>query len=145
MKTQVFLTNMFDLDELVFSAIAEKNLLHEQWIVSASIVNCLANLCIYVLDRMKEKFPDMVITSGYRCRTLNAWVKGVVSSQHMRGEAVDVTHSDLDALWEFVKELTVDQAIRYNTFIHVSFKLGYNRNQYIDRRSIQELTSYAQD
>ena len=126
---------MFDLDELIQSDVADRNLLKEQYIIPASVVNQLANLCLYVLDRVKENFPNMKINSGYRCRTLNAWVKGSKNSQHMKGQAADISHSNLDAVWQLLKDINVDQCIRYDNFIHVSFKFMDNRNQYIDQRS----------
>lgn len=134
MKTKVIISKYFTLDDLVYSKTAEKNMLHEQWNVQAVVVNNLSNLCMYVLDVLKEEFPSLAINSGYRCSTLNCWVKGSKNSPHMKGQAVDIWAKDLDALTEHIKTMNVDQIIRYRNFVHVSFNLGYNRNQYIDKR-----------
>ena len=70
----------------------------------------------------------MYIMSGYRSEELNRLVGGAPSSQHMKGEAVDIyTVEDLVA-----SRLNFDQAILYRTkgFIHLSLKKqGVNRKQ----------------
>ena len=49
-------------------------------------------LLLKVLE-MKNVFPDLIITCGYRCREHNKEVGGVENSQHVLGKAVDVTTS----------------------------------------------------
>lgn len=132
MKTLVQLSNQYNLDDLTVSETAKKHLLHEQYIVTGRIVKNLSELCEKVLDECKVKFPDLIITSGYRCRTLNTWVKGKSNSQHMDGQAADIWAKNIDGLWELIRQLNIDQAIRYKTFIHVSYAGIYNRHQYIN-------------
>ena len=132
MKTLVQLSNKFNLDDLVKSDTADRQLLHEQYIVTGRIVKNLSELCERVIDECKIQFPDLKINSGYRCRTLNLWVKGKKNSQHIDGQAADITCNDLDGLWELIRQLNIDQAIRYLSFIHVSYAGIYNRHQYIN-------------
>lgn len=70
------------------------------------------------------------VTSGYRCKRLNAAVGGVPNSLHMQGRAVDFVVSDdeikhklHDALKEEVciKTLGICELIEYPSFIHVGF------------------------
>lgn len=68
----------------------------------------------------------MYIMSGYRSEELNRLVGGAPSSQHMKGEAVDIYTVDRNRLLEdlVASRLNFDQAILYRTkgFIHLSLK-----------------------
>lgn len=70
------------------------------------------------------------VTSGYRCKRLNAAVGGVKNSLHMKGRAVDFVVSDSGIkhkLHEALKEeaclklLGICELIEYPSFIHVGF------------------------
>ena len=85
-----------------------------------------------VLDPVREKLgKPVVVNSGYRCEKHNIEVGGVRNSQHLRGEAVDVTCADLPRLKALIIENgKFDQLITYPTFLHVSYKrTGGNRHQ----------------
>ena len=85
-----------------------------------------------VLDPVREKLGmPIVVNSGYRCEKHNKDVGGVRNSQHLRGEAADVTCSDLKRLKALIIENgKFDQLITYPTFLHVSYKrTGGNRHQ----------------
>lgn len=91
-----------------------------------------------VLDPLREKLGHPIyVTSGYRSRALNALVHGVINSQHLVGEAADITPNDptlLMKLWDLIKAKTVkfDQAILYTKrkFIHISYsRTGWNRGE----------------
>lgn len=90
-----------------------------------------------VLDPAREKFgKPITVNSGYRCPRHNAAVGGVPNSQHMRGEAADVSAGSAQASREVGKIIEqlgkFDQLIYYPTFVHVSWKrIGKNRNQII--------------
>jgi hypothetical protein len=82
------------------------------------------------------------ISSGYRSKALNDLVKGSLSSQHCKGEAIDI---DMDGssngvtnkmIFEFIKEkLDFDQLIwefgsdSNPDWVHVSYTKGKNRKQ----------------
>ena len=52
----------------------------------------------------------------------------------MFGEAVDITAKNLTDLWYTILEMDIDQAIRYKTHIHVSYRNSkINRKQFIDK------------
>lgn len=93
-----------------------------------------------VLDPLR-KFMNtpILVTSGYRCKELNAKVGGVQNSQHMKGEAADITINgakctDLLQMAGFIEcYCDYDQLIVYRPqkFIHVSTKMVGNRHELI--------------
>ena len=94
-----------------------------------------------VLDPAREILGRPVtVNSGYRCAKHNREVGGVSASQHLRGEAADITAGSPEEnkrLAKFIEENgRYDQLIRYMgpggkiRFIHVSWKRnGVNRKQ----------------
>lgn len=142
MTVDVVLTDSFKLSQLVESTVARKHNIIEQFQPPHWAVNNLHYVCEYFLDSFLVEFPELVISSGYRCLFVNQLVKGAVNSQHMKGQAVDIylaNHSGnsarMDRAWEYIQSVGVDQAIRYAEFFHVSWKFYENRNQYIDKRA----------
>lgn len=107
-------------------------------------VNIMA-LVEQVLDLAREQFGGPVsINSGYRCQKHNLEVGGVVYSQHMKGEAADITAGspeENERLAKIIEENgSYDQLIRYMgpggkiRFIHVSWKRnGQNRKMEFDK------------
>jgi zinc D-Ala-D-Ala carboxypeptidase len=75
------------------------------------------------------------VNSFYRSVDLNREVGGSATSQHCKGEAIDITagsKAENKKLFDWMKaNLLFDQLINeYDyTWIHVSFRLGDNRNQ----------------
>ena len=137
MKTIIELTNEEKkaLDMLTYSETAESLKFKEQRIITSYVMNNLLELYNYVLFDLREKFHNFKINSGFRCHRTNEAVKGVKWSQHRTGNAADITCDNLDGMWEMLNLMDVDQCIRYDTFIHVSYVTNRkNRNQYIDKR-----------
>ena len=87
-----------------------------------------------VLNPLREKFGKPIkITSGFRSQELNKAVGGKPTSQHTKGEAVDITavnKADNKELFELCKTLDFDQLIDESnlTWIHISYK-QQNRKQ----------------
>lgn len=87
-----------------------------------------------VLNPLREKFGKPIkITSGFRSPELNKAVGGKPTSQHTKGEAVDITainKADNKELFELCKTLDFDQLIDESnlTWIHISYK-QQNRKQ----------------
>ena len=85
-----------------------------------------------VLDPVRDEYGKPIyVNSGYRCEKHNAAVGGVPRSQHMVGEAADISvkseklkvKSELDELARIiVSQGRFDQLILYPTFLHVSYK-----------------------
>lgn len=88
-----------------------------------------------VLDPAREKLGKAVtVTSGYRCQKHNRAVGGSVNSQHLYGEAADITagspEDNMRLVRLIVKNGRWDQMILYRSFIHVSWKkAGGNRKE----------------
>ena len=90
-----------------------------------------------VLDPLREWYGKPIyVNSGYRCPQLNRMVGGKPTSQHLKGEAADITAGSKEEnrkLFDYIKKnLTFDQLIDEKDFswVHVSFKRnGENRKQ----------------
>ena len=89
-----------------------------------SVEQNLLALVKHVLDPARERLGmPITVNSGYRCPKHNAEVGGVKNSQHLKGEAADITCADNKKLLEIIKQLgNYDQLIVYPTFLHVSYK-----------------------
>lgn len=90
----------------------------------------LASLVTNVLEPMREWLnAPLLVTSGFRCYELNKAVGGVENSEHLIGEAADITTGTRDGnirLYEWaIVNLEYDQLILKNkgTYIHVSFSM----------------------
>lgn len=130
----------FSLEELTHSATADahnvRNVPNERQTesIEALMVDCL--------DPIRELWRErLIVNSGYRCPRLNALVGGVKNSQHMRGEAADITtNSRANNALLFKKvansDIDFDQLILEAgaNWIHVSYKRSGNRRQILDRR-----------
>lgn len=134
MKADLHLSKNFLLSEFVRSATANNNNIHQQFTIE---LNVLTNL-IYLTDMLLQPLRDFIgpinITSGYRCKEVNAIVGGANLSQHLHGQAVDFVCKDFLKAISFLKNKTFDQLIIYDSFIHVSLTTSFNRKQIIDKR-----------
>ncbi len=93
-----------------------------------------------VLDPAREAYGAPVkVNSGYRCAKLNSMLGGVSDSQHLKGQAADLTTGTLTGnkrLYDILLDLPFDQLIwergsAYGpAWIHVSYKRkGKNRGE----------------
>lgn len=80
----------FTIKELTASATAARKGL-DNMPESVEIIDNLIALGDHVLDPLRTAmgFP-VIISSGYRCKALNAAVGGTPNSSHMRGLAADI-------------------------------------------------------
>ncbi|MEG2599921.1 MAG: D-Ala-D-Ala carboxypeptidase family metallohydrolase [Muribaculaceae bacterium] len=84
-------------------------------------------LIVNVLDPLRRDYGRAItVNSGYRCPALNKAIGGVTTSQHMKGEAADITggsKAENKKIFELAKKLPFDQLINEKnyTWIHVSF------------------------
>lgn len=88
----------------------------------------LTTLVTHVLDPLREMYgKPIIVNSGYRCPQLNAAVGGAKNSQHMRGEAADITAGSKEEnrkLFELIRDnLPFDQLINESDYswVHVSY------------------------
>jgi len=101
----------------------------------------LANLVALienVLDPLRMAYGHPItVNSGYRSDELNRAIGGATNSQHMRGEAADITvgnKNENKKLFELLQSIDVqyDQLIDESKYswVHVSYKSsGANRKQ----------------
>lgn len=101
--------------------------------VEESLIYLVQNL----LEPLRQAYgKPLRVNSGYRCPPLNEAVGGVSSSQHLKGEAADISCDDPAALLQLLQktELTFDQAILYPTFLHLSLRRQNNRQRIIIKK-----------
>ena len=86
-----------------------------------------------VLDPIRTLLGrPITVNSGYRSHPVNDKVKGSKTSQHLKGEAADLTCENNKLLFELIRDhFTFDQLINEYDYkwIHVSFSQLHNRNQ----------------
>jgi len=129
----------FTIEELTRSATARRMGIDNT--PPPAAVQNLYRLVQHVLDPLREAWGGPIhVNSGYRCPALNRAVGGAPRSQHMKGEAADITvGSRLDnaRLYHLLMQLQlpVDQAINERDFawIHVSYG-PRNRRHYLALR-----------
>jgi len=102
-------------------------------------------LVFNLLQPLRDKIQrPLVLNSGYRCPALNKAVGGAKDSQHLKGEAADISCKDamevlLLAQIIFRYSLPFDQMILYDSFLHLSFKAhGQQRHQILYDKSYKE-------
>lgn len=97
-------------------------------------INALMDEC---LDKVRELWGKPIgVNSGYRCYELNKAVGGAKNSQHMRGEAADITTGSKEwnkQLFDMIvtSNIVFDQLIDESDYrwLHISFCTDYNRKQ----------------
>jgi len=109
-----------------------------------------------VFEPIREHFGvPIFISSGYRSKALNQFIKGSSSSQHCKGQAIDI---DMDGsngevtnrmVFDFIKnKLDFDQLIwEFGTdfnpdWVHVSFVKNGNRRQKLKAIRTSGKTTY---
>lgn len=128
----------FTLAELTDSATAR--ILHISNKPTAEEVKNLEALVDNILDPARELLGMPIrVSSGYRAPRVNRAVGGVSNSQHMKGEAADISVGSLALnrkLYDVILSLPFDQLIweRGNdegpAWVHVSYKRdGENRGE----------------
>lgn len=101
-----------------------------------TITDNLTKLIEAILDPLREWYgKPIIVNSGYRCEALNKAIGGAKSSQHMLGEAADITvgsKTENEKLFNYIKDnLPFDQLINESNFswVHVSYREGRLRKQ----------------
>lgn len=91
---------------------------------------CLVNLeygVATILQPLRDKLKcPIIITSGYRCPTVNKLVGGVANSQHISGCAADLYPANLKKFTECIEFLKnskfTDQLLTGSHWLHVSWQ-----------------------
>jgi hypothetical protein len=149
------LSTHLDLSEVTRSESAKRNQISNMP-TGEHIANFIT-LAEKVFEPIREHFGFPIhISSGYRSVELNRLIKGSSSSQHCKGQAIDI---DMDGtsngvtnkmVYDYIKEnLEFDQLIWEfgdNTnpdWVHVSYSEGKNRGQKLKAIKSNGKTSYT--
>lgn len=100
----------------------------------------LLELCLLILQPIRDKYgKPITVTSGYRSEMVNKAVGGAKTSQHLKGQAADITVGQKanKALFELIvqmikdKQIKVGQLIDENNYkwIHISLPDQKHNNQ----------------
>lgn len=119
---------------------------------SEAIIETMKLTAEKVFEPLREKVGAIRISSFYRCPDLNRAIGGSKSSQHCKGEAIDmsgikVTNAKLfeealkldefdQLIWEFGDEVEPD-------WIHISYSKTHNRKQVLRASKIGNRTIYV--
>lgn len=99
-----------------------------------------------LLDPIRAAWGGPIsVNSGYRSPALNKAVGGVSNSQHMKGEAADITVGSQEAnkqLFDLIVELRQNGRISFDqlidesnySWLHISFKSVGNRNEVLPKK-----------
>ena len=128
------ISNNFTFEEFTKSDVAARYHINNaitDWEVRDNIIALVGN----VLQPLRDAWGEpLFINSGYRSPELNShpMIGGSKTSQHVKGQAADVSSSDPYELAKLAKKMKLpfDQCIIYPTFTHFSFRAdGENRNE----------------
>jgi hypothetical protein len=129
----VHLSKYFTLEELIFSQTATRLNIDNK--PSKSIILQLTKTATK-LDNIRNLLNKPIfISSGYRGPILNARIGSSITSQHLKGEAVDFTCKEFGSPRKVVLAILAsgiefDQLIlEYDAWVHISFVDSGNRKQ----------------
>ena len=153
----MYLTPHFSLEEFTRSSTASAkgidNSLNPSRADHRQVIENIKNLCEQVLEPLRQHFGQpVVISSGYRCPTLNRAVGGAKTSQHMTGEAADIRVPDNATGMKWfawmMEHLEFDQLIKEHAtrasptfWIHVSLNANGRQRQHVICNLIKNQTS----
>ena len=105
----------FSLDELCASATAQREGIDNR--PTESAYHLLHVLVDQLLDPIREAWGEpIVVSSGYRCKELNALVGGAKNSHHMLGCAADLiagNKTDHRRLFNLIQQMQRKHPIKY--------------------------------
>ncbi len=95
MNIEESIVRYFKLKHLIYSNTAKNNGINNFPGIDNSpsqteVIENLRSLMNIVIDPIVDVYPDLIITSGYRCIELNSSLGGSSTSQHVFGQAVDI-------------------------------------------------------
>ena len=107
---------------------------------ATEIVCNLKKLTINVLDKIKAKYPSIIIRSGWRSEAVNKKYNGVKSSDHLYGRAADIEFPGFTREQYYQAAIEIQKMtpaykqiiLEYKgagTWIHVSYDEKENRNE----------------
>ena len=119
-------------------------------------LKAMQTISLLVYDPLCVKFGKIPFQSFFRCEKLNKAVGGASSSQHVKGEAIDLDADGVNGLtnsqlFDYIRNnMEYDQAIwEFGTdaspaWVHVSFSSTHNRKQCLKAFKKGGKTQYIQ-
>jgi hypothetical protein len=135
----------FTLEEFTHSQTAVRNGWKNE--PGPEAVEHLRELCLQVLDPVREGLGPVFISSGYRSFAVNQARGGARRSQHLVGEAADIIVPGRTAqeVCSYIlrRRLPFDQLIYEGTWVHVSHRKERNRGELLRAIFRQSGTDYV--
>lgn len=143
------ITENFTFEELIHSAYAEKY--HLSNLPKQDEIKKLNQLATEILQPIRNEFNNPIkVTSGYRSPQVNKAVGGSITSQHVKGEAADITSSDNKKLMTLITCLIKDGKIEVGqlinefdySWIHISLPTKTHHNEVLRAFNTKKGVSY---
>jgi len=134
MKVGDYVTKNFQWKELFKSDTAVRLGINNMTVDQGILLN-IRELCVNVLQPLRDKFGRLRITSGYRCLELNRAIGSGDSSNHVKGLAVDIEPmvkgvSLMDILSYIDNEMEYKELIAEyfpDGWVHVAYQRNNNK------------------
>jgi zinc D-Ala-D-Ala carboxypeptidase len=124
------LTANFSLDEMTATSTGLAN------VPGLNETEKLFYLCSFILEKIRTQFGPVRINSGFRSLAVNQAIGGAAGSQHMSGEAADISpvRADINDVFNWVKNNLVfgqiiDEDKKGRRWIHISLPRISGPNQ----------------
>lgn len=130
----------FTLGEMIASQAASRRGIDNTPGIAATAA--LEALCQNVLQPVRDNYGPVIVSSGYRSRTVNRAIGGSGNSQHCLGQAADFRvsgESNLAVCQWIMRNLKFDQLIYEfgeRGWVHCSYRVGRLRHEV--RRAIRD-------
>jgi len=147
------LTKNFTLAEFLRSQTATRLNIEEQFNPPQEVIDNLTILCKKVLQPLRDKIRKAVsVSSGYRCFKVNKAIGGATNSQHLKGQAADISAGGFtpEQLYQRIKtsDIVFDQLIQeFDQWVHVSYNPVAKNNRRQCLRAVKQngKTKYIAD
>ncbi len=147
------LTQNFTLEEMLRSQTATRLNITEQFTPPQSVIDNLTILCKKVFQPLRDKIRKAVsVSSGYRCAKVNKAIGGATNSQHLKGQAADISVGGFttEQLYQRIKntDLVFDQLIQeFDQWVHISYNPSAEKNRKQCLRAVKQngRTKYLAD
>ena len=136
------ISDNFDLEEFINSPTAEKYNIDNT--PSEEVKNNIITLVKNILQPIRNVWnKPITVNSGYRCQALNNKVKGSKTSQHLTGDAADITTgnaTDNKKLFHFIVDMAQQKKVVYGQLIdEYNYKWLHISNPITGRKPNQDL------
>lgn len=112
-------------------------------------INALKQLCMNILEPLRALVGKPInVQSGFRNPTVNSLVGGSSTSQHMKGQAVDINVEGMTPkeLFDLIRNSTLpyDQVIdEFSSWVHVSYRANPRHDAKLARKDAMNKTVYT--